>query len=370
MRRLGLLLSVVLFAVFADTHVDARQDQPVPQPTITAAVAATIIATAVPTLSGTMPGTQSAAAGSILTLTGITSPIHDPTVVKDGNQYYVVATGQGIPIHCSPDMLVWDDCGVVFKVYPYWVYQNIDGVTALWAPDLVFWNGKWHLYYAASTFGSNHSAIGLATNVTLDRSRKDYKWVDDGAVIFSQKTDDFNAIDPNLVTDQSGQRWLVFGSFWTGIKMRKIDSATGLLDQSDPTLYSLASRPGVTAIEGSYITWRDGYYYLFASFDFCCRGVASTYKIMVGRSAQITGPYVDKNETPMLAGGGSLIYAGSDRWRGPGHNSIYIENGVYWMVYHAYDAQSSGTPTLRIEALQWDAAGWPVSPSALAAVSP
>lgn len=321
-----------------------------------------------PLQAATPPATPSVTPpASALALTGVISPVHDPTLVKDGTMYYVVATGQGIPIHCSSDMLNWSNCGTVFYGYPNWVYQTIDGVTDLWAPDLVFWDGQFHLYYAASTFGSNHSAIGLATNVTLDQSRKDYKWVDQGLVIASQTTDNYNAIDPNLVTDQSGQRWLVFGSFWTGIKMRKIDSASGKLDGSDSTLYALASRPGNTAIEGAYIMYRNGYYYLFASFDFCCRGVASTYKIMVGRSDTIAGPYADKANTPMLDGGGSLVYAGSTRWRGPGHNSIYIENGIYWMVYHAYDAENNGAPTLRIEALQWDDAGWPVAPSASAA---
>jgi arabinan endo-1,5-alpha-L-arabinosidase len=307
---------------------------------------------------------------SALELTGVTFPVHDPTLVKDGAMYYVVSTGQGIPIHCSPDMINWENCGAVFEGYPNWIYQSIPGVTALWAPDLVFWGGQWHLYYAASTFGSNRSAIGLATNVTLDQDRKDYKWVDGGLVITSQPTDNYNTIDPNLVTDQSGQRWLVFGSFWSGIKMRKIDSATGKLDDSDPTLYPLASRPGNTAIEGAYITYRSGYYYLFVSFDFCCRGVDSTYKIMVSRSEKVTGPYLDKDNTPMLDGGGSLVLGSSSRWRGPGHNMVYIENGTYWMVYHAYDAEQGGAPTLRIEALQWDVDGWPVAPSASVAAGP
>jgi arabinan endo-1,5-alpha-L-arabinosidase len=296
----------------------------------------------------------------VLQLRGVIAPIHDPTLIKAGEMYYIFSTGQGIPIHCSKDMLTWDICDRVFSFYPPWVIKAVPNVTDLWAPDIVFWEGKYHLYYAVSTFGSNQSAIGLATNVTLDQSSKDYKWVDQGEVIASQTSDDFNAIDPNLVTDQNGQRWLALGSFWTGIKLRAIDSATGKLASSDPTLYALASRPGNTAIEGAFITYRSGYYYLFVSFDFCCRGVASTYNIRVGRAEHITGPYADREGKPMLDGGGSLIFAGSDRWHGPGHNSIYIENGIYWIVYHAYDAQTNGAPTLRMDALQWDNDGWPM----------
>jgi arabinan endo-1,5-alpha-L-arabinosidase len=166
-------------------------------------------------------------------------------------------------------MQYWNNCGQVMSFYPPWVIREVPSVTDLWAPDIVFWGDKYHLYYAASSFGSNHSAIGLATNVTLNQNSPDYKWVDEGEVISSQPSDDYNTIDPNLVTDQSGQRWLVFGSFWSGIKMRKIDSATGKLATDDTTLYALASRPGITAIEGAFITYRLGYYYLFASFDFC-----------------------------------------------------------------------------------------------------
>jgi arabinan endo-1,5-alpha-L-arabinosidase len=336
------LLVFLLLALLAGALPAVKADDP--------------MATAEPTQSPTETGLPSS---GVLPLTGVISPVHDPTLIKDGNMYYVFSTGPGITIHCSKDMLKWDNCGKVFRLFPIWAYKSIPGLGDLWAPDIVFWDGKYHLYYAASTFGSNHSGIGLATNITLDQSSPDYKWVDVGEVISSQETDNYNAIDPNLVTDQSGQPWLVFGSFWSGIKMRKIDPATGKLAADDPTLYALASRPSVTAIEGAFITYRNGYYYLFASFDFCCRGVNSTYKIMVGRSSQIAGPYVDRDGKPMMDGGGSLIYAGSDRWRGPGHNSIYVENGTYWMVYHAYDTTANGAPTLRIEVLQWNQDNWP-----------
>jgi arabinan endo-1,5-alpha-L-arabinosidase len=346
MRRFTILLfsAIIIGLIFRIDAVDSR---------------------ALPMMTETLAPTESATQTSpaltpILPLTGVTSPVHDPTLIKDGSLYYIVSTGAGIPIHCSPDMLTWDNCGKVFRVYPAWVYKTIPGVTDLWAPDLVFWGGKYHLYYAASSFGSNHSAIGLATNLTLNQDSPDYNWADEGEVISSQTTDDFNAIDPNLITDQNGQRWLAFGSFWTGIKMRKIDSVTGKLAADDTTLYSLARRPGNGPIEGAFVTFANDYYYLFVSFDFCCKGIDSTYKIMVGRSRQVTGPYVDRDDKPMMNGGGTLVYAGTARWRGPGHNSIYIENGVYWMVYHAYDAQMNGTPTLQIEAIQWDNDKWPV----------
>lgn len=300
----------------------------------------------------------------ILDPQGDVTRVHDPTMIKAGNKYYLYSTGPGVSIRCSADMLVWKFCGQVFGAYPKWVLESVPGVGDLWAPDIVFHSGKYFLYYAVSSFGANQSAIGLATNVTLDPSSPEYAWVDQGEVYSSQKNNNYNAIDPNLTFDRDGNPWLVFGSFWSGIKLVQIAPT---LDKpgAGAKLFNLADKPGNTAIEGAFITRRGDYYYLFVSHDFCCKGVSSTYNIKVGRASAITGPYLDRTGKPLLGGGGTLVYGGSSRWRGPGHNSIYIENGKYYMVYHSYDADFGGTPTLRVEELLWDADDWPLSPSAL-----
>jgi arabinan endo-1,5-alpha-L-arabinosidase len=300
----------------------------------------------------------------ILETTGLVTNVHDPTMIEANGVYYLVSTGLGIPIRCSKDMKVWDSCGRVFDENPDWVVNEIVGVKDLWAPDIIFYNAKYYLFYAASTFGSNHSAIGLATNTTLDPKNPDYAWVDQGEVISSQKTDPYNAIDPNLTFDKDGQPWLVFGSFWSGIKMVKADPST-LKPAANKKFINLAAKPGTDAVEGAFITRRGNFYYLFISHDYCCKGVMSTYNIRVGRSEEIQGPYLDREGMPLAQGGGTLVYKGSDRWRGPGHNSILIKGEIYYMVYHAYDANASGIPTLRIEVLVWDGDGWPQSPSAL-----
>ncbi|MCJ7703003.1 MAG: arabinan endo-1,5-alpha-L-arabinosidase [Anaerolineales bacterium] len=300
----------------------------------------------------------------IVETSGLVTNVHDPTMIEADGGYYLVSTGPGIPIRCSKDMQVWDLCGRVFNENPNWMFKSIIGVKDLWAPDIVFYNGQFYLFYTASTFGSNRSAIGLATNTTLDPLSPDYAWVDQGEVISSQKTDNYNAIDPNLTFDQSGQPWLVFGSFWSGIKMVRVDPAT-LKPVANEKLIDLASNPGTDAVEGAFIIRRGDFFYLFVSHDFCCKGVMSTYNIRVGRSREIQGPYLDREGKPLTRGGGTLVYKGSDRWRGPGHNSIFIMGETYYMVYHAYDAKAGGIPTLRIEALEWDLDGWPQSPSAL-----
>ena len=294
--------------------------------------------------------------------------VHDPTMIKDGDTYYLYSTGDNIPIRCSADMKIWTSCGSVFRANLDWVVKAVPGVTQLWAPDIVFHDGKYYLYYASSTMGSNGSAIGLATNTTLDPANPAYAWVDQGMVVSSQKTTSwdlgYNAIDPNLTFDKDGQPWLVYGSWWSVIAIEKVDPAT-MKPAAGEKVINVAAQPSPHSIEGAFITQRGDYYYLFASHDLCCKGVDSTYNIRVGRSKSITGPYLDQAGKPLTQGGGTMVYKGSTRWRGPGHNSIYIEGDTYYMVYHSYDADAAGAATLRIEALQWDADGWPQSPSAL-----
>jgi arabinan endo-1,5-alpha-L-arabinosidase len=292
-------------------------------------------------------------------LAGDIRQVHDPTIVREGDNYYVFSTRAGIAIRCSKDLIHWRLCGDVFAHLPEWAVKDVPGLRGLWAPDVSYFSGKFHLYYSVSTFGSNRSSIGLATNETLDSSSENYRWIDQGKVISSSTDDDWNAIDPNVVLDEQGQPWLTFGSFWGGIKLRKLDSATGRLSSQDQNLYSLAKRPPPGAIEAPVIIRRNGYYFLFVSFDLCCRGKDSTYNIRVGRSRSITGPYVDRSGKDMMNGGGTLLLAGDARWAGPGHCAVLkVKDGDY-LVYHAYDIEWHGVPTLRIASLRWDTEGWP-----------
>jgi len=286
--------------------------------------------------------------------------VHDPSMAKDGNSYYLFSTGDRIPIRTSNDLHSWKSIGSVFQAIPDWAAADIPGATNIWAPDISYYKGEYRLYYAISTFGSNRSDIGLATNSTLDPRSPNYRWIDRGKVMESLHSDDWNAIDPNFVVDKEGGQWLVFGSFWGGIKLVKLDAATGKPASVHPSPLSLAYRPeDPHAIEAPYIVFHKGYYYLFASFDFCCRGAGSTYNVRVGRSASITGPYVDQKGVAMMDGGGTLILTGTNRWAGPGGQSIFHDtNEQWWIVYHSYDGYLGGTPTLRVNPLVWDG-GWP-----------
>ena len=178
---------------------------------------------------------------------GLTEGIPDPGIIKSEQDgcYYVFCTGRGIPIHRSKDLVNWERVGTVFETsVPDWARTEVPGSRNIWAPDIAYFNGKYHLYYSISTFGSQRSCIGLATNITLGPASKDYKWIDQGKVVESAagKTD-FNAIDPAVFIDKDGGIYLAFGSFWDGIKMMHIDPATGKPDPDDSRRYSLARRP-------------------------------------------------------------------------------------------------------------------------------
>lgn len=305
-------------------------------------------------------------------LSGNVSPVHDPCAIRAGDTYYVFSTDQPgagghIPWRFSKDLVNWDKGGYVLSDLPKWASELVQGTEGVWAPDISYVGGRFLLYFACSTFGKNRSVIGLLTNATLDPASPNFKWIDQGLVFESRPGDDFNAIDPNHVVDRDGKHWLVFGSFWGGIKLIELDPVTGKPFPGKPQVHSLAKRPtddpGLDAIEAPFIIERGGYYYLFCAFDFCCRGADSNYYTVVGRSPVITGPYGDTNHFAMSSGNGSIVlkHDPGSRWRGPGGASILRDGAQDYIVYHAYDARRQGVPALRIAPLVWSADGWPTA---------
>jgi arabinan endo-1,5-alpha-L-arabinosidase len=280
----------------------------------------------------------------------------------------------------SKDLKNWRKEAPVFSKAPAWAVDTIPGFKGhIWAPDIIHHNGQWYLYYSVSAFGKNTSAIGVATNKTLDSSSANFKWVDHGRVVQSYpgKTN-WNAIDPNIIIDKKGTAYMVFGSFWDGLKMFRLTN--DLLQPAEPIdkMPTVASRKkkssdinppsvdnnpveaGGNAIEAPFIFRKGRYYYFFASIDYCCKGEKSTYKMIVGRSKKIKGPYVDKDGVELRRGGGSVLLQGNKEWHGVGHNSVYTFDGKDYIIYHGYDAADKGMSKLNIQELSWDRKGWPV----------
>lgn len=284
--------------------------------------------------------------------------VHDPCVIKQDDTYYLFSTGRGIPIRRSKDLVHWELAGRVFaEDVPKWAREAIPGTDMPWAPDIAYINSRYYLYYSVSTFGKNRSLIALATNKTLNPDSPDYAWRDEGKVFESFPADDFNAIDPHIVP--LGSRLVfMFGSFWSGIQYMDADPATGK-PRPGAKPRSVARRSPYTAIEAPFVIRRGDFYYLFVSFDQCCRGIRSTYNIRVGRARSVEGPYVDRAGRAMLDGGGTVLLETEGRVIGPGHCAVLRERDRDLLVHPYYDGEANGIAALQIRPLAWDPEAWP-----------
>ena len=268
------------------------------------------------------------------------TPAHDPVMIKEKDRYYLFCTGRGISVWSSNDLKNWKKEAPVFAIPPQWAMDTIPGFTGhIWAPDISYHNGKHYLYYSVSAFGKNTSAIGVATNKTLDTSSPDFGWQDHGRVIQSYpKKTPWNAIDPNLILDENQNPYLVFGSFWDGLKLVKLTK--DFLTSAEPmnSLPTIASRKknasDANPIEAPFIFRKGKWFYLFASIDYCCKGVNSTYKVIVGRSENLKGPYTDKDGLELQSGGGTVLLQVNKDWYGVGHNGIYTDGKKDYIIYH------------------------------------
>jgi arabinan endo-1,5-alpha-L-arabinosidase len=290
---------------------------------------------------------------------GITT--RDPSsVVRCKDEYWVFYTGRGVPSYHSKDLVNWERGPAVFKTAPDWIAKTVpeNRHMSYWAPDIIKLGDQYLLYYAISSMGKMTSAIGLATNPTLDPNDPAYHWTDQGVVVRTQEGDGYNAIDPCIFHDTDGSLWMTFGSYWTGIKLIQMDPQTGKRIAPDSKLSSLAYND---SIEASYLCKHNDYYYLFVNWGSCCQGTNSSYNIRVGRSKTITGPYLDKVGSDMLkAGGSEFLPTVNGPLFGPGHAGTLNAEGKNWFTSDFEgDIRLNGKATLAIMPLQWNADGWP-----------
>jgi arabinan endo-1,5-alpha-L-arabinosidase len=249
--------------------------------------------------------------------------------------------------------------------------ENVD----TWAPSLIYANGVYYQYYAIPYEPSTgaEAVIGLATSTTPSGP-----WTDKGYVVSSwtaattapptidpwgfNASTTYNAIDPAPFVDAAGNWWLGFGSWQDGMHMVQLDPASGLRLASNTTIYNTAYR--YWGEEGPYIYYWNGYYYYFGSINPCC-SATSTYRIIVGRSTSPTGPFWDRGGQDLSSNGGTILLSTHSNIVGPGGESVFTDTGANGtkslptLVYHYYNGNNNGTPTLGINRLYFTADGWP-----------
>lgn len=319
---------------------------------------------------------------------------HDPTVVRgDDGTWYMFSTDavanaadipSGVHVRTSRDLVSWTFAGTALDGVPLRAFE-LTGAPGLWAPEVVRWPGaesRWHMYYSASTFGSNTSVIGLA--VASDPAGP---WSDSGIVVATRSGETTqNAIDAAVTFDRDGSPWLTYGSFFSGIHTLRLDLATGLPVTPGDLGTVIARRPRSVdrAIEGAYIVYRadEDRFVLFVSYD----SLFSTYHVRVAVARQITGPYLDANGREMTdldadpTGIGTKVLGsyrfGADTgWLAPGHNSILTEPGAdgdeYFMVHHVRFADDPTQHVVQLRRVLFTDAGWPVvAPQPFAGADP
>ena len=274
----------------------------------------------------------------------------DPTVIRaeDGTFYlYATEDMRNVPIFHSANLVDWKLVGTAFtdNSRPKWLPKG-----GIWAPDIQRVGGKYHLYYAKSVWGGEWDAgIGVAVS-----NSPAGPFVDRGCMFTSKQIGIQNCIDPFYIED-GGKKYLFFGSFHGiyGVEL----TADGLHVKQGAKPREVAG----TFMEATYIRRRGGYYYLFGSTGTCCEGARSTYRITIGRSKSLFGPYVDKAGQRLLDNHYNILLDKDDSVLGPGHNAGLItdDEGNDYMFYHGFKASDPDAGrVVWLSRIVW-ADGWP-----------
>lgn len=283
----------------------------------------------------------------------INRSLPDPTVIRaqDG-YYYLYATEDthNVPIYRSADLVKWRYVGTAFTDVTRPMDMVPDG--GIWAPDIVYLDGKYLLYYSKSTWGGSWEAgIGVAWS---DRPNGGFH--EAHKLFVSKEIGIENCIDPYFFQDDDGRNFLFFGSFHDIYGVELSEDGLSLKEGTEPVKIAGG------LIEATTIIKHENYYYLIGSTGTCCEGANSTYRLVMTRSKNLFGPYVDRNDRTAIGDNFSPLLNKSPQVYGPGHCSRFVTDdaGQTWMLYHGYQATDvDGGRKIYLDKITWGTTGWP-----------
>lgn len=280
----------------------------------------------------------------------------DPDVIRaDDGYFYLYATEhdrndpnmKNVPIMRSADLMNWTRVGAMFtdQNHP----QITNGNAGIWAPSINRIGNKYVCYYSQPGDNYKH-AIGVAVSDSPTGPFVDY-----GKLIDSDEQGVDISIDAYLY-QENGRNYLFWGSFRSISVLELTEDGLAIKDKETQKRREVAGGQ----YEATVVVKRDGWYYLIVSTGNYAQG--GTYRLVVGRSQNLFGPYVDKDGNDMMSVHDELILQGNDTFSSPGHCSRLItdDNGQDWILYHAY-TNDLNYRCLMLDRVNW-VDGWPVSP--------
>lgn len=286
---------------------------------------------------------------------------HDPDIIRYDDGYVLVDTDNHMLIQTSEDALNWENGEPAMPEFSKWLYDYAPNMKDIWAPDIHYIGGEYRMYYCGSEMGIRSSGMGFMSSKEIDPKKPGYGWTDQGEVIHTVKSDSYNAIDAAVLKDLDGKVWMAFGSWGTGIHIIELDETTGKV-KNGAKMVNIANRGG-SGIEAASLLEHNGKYFLFTSWDNCCKYnddlENNTYKTMVGRSNKIDGGYVDKSGKALLNGGGTLMMQRYGRYYGTGGGEAFEDINRLRFVNHYYNKPEGGKSYIQVRDLVFTEDNWP-----------
>lgn len=281
----------------------------------------------------------------------------DPTVIRTEDGFYLYATQTDkywVPIYFSKDLVNWEFKRTAFRNA---TKPQIPGGGAFWAPEIRHINGKYVLYFSWAKWGDGDASYTAVA--TSDSPLGDFV---NSKELLTKEDFGSNCID-QFYYEEDNKKYMFVGSF-NGIYVTELTDDGLSVKRNENGTPTLKKQVCGKAFEGTNIYKKNGYYYLFASINNCCDGERSRYKVVVGRSQDLLGPYLDKSDKDMINNAWELVLEGDgQKFFGPGHNSIIVQDdaGTDWMIYHSYVKENGevGGRLGMLDRVLWTEDGWP-----------